>query len=449
MKFFRKKIIFFLIIFILFSSSNLSFVESAEVNLIENGNKNKVELFLTPQTGSFLGGSFFEVPFFINTKDKSVTNIELNISYDPTKLGIIKPSNGKSIIGVWTSAPTYDNNKGTANFSGTIPGGIISQSGLVTAITFEAKAEGSAEISILPNSKVRIFDGVEMSADVNTNRGVYTIFPKPFGGTEVYSETHPLEDKWYNNTNAVFSWNKIPNVIGYSFVFDNKPNTLPENKVDFTENIKQYENLSDGVWYFHIKALRAGDIWGTTTNRKLKIDTTPPNNFKPKIEYVSHNKSNLAVITFKAIDSLSGVDHYEVGLTDTSSNISQNLSPVFNRSESPYQVSLDSIKSARVIVRAIDYAGNFTDESVNVQKSNRILQFFYNNKLSVLVFVVVFLILMYFVHYIRDHRIFKRLRMLDTLIRAEDKKLKIEEEKEEKEEEKVIESLSNIENNKM
>jgi hypothetical protein len=446
MKFFLNKTIFFLIIFILFLHLNLSTVESAEVNLIENSNKNTVELFLSPQAGSFLGGSFFEVPFFVNTKDKSVTNIELNIAYDPTKLGIVKPSNGKSIIGVWTNAPMYDNNKGTAQFSGTIPGGITSQSGLVTAITFEAKTEGNAEVSILPTSKVSIFDGVELSADVNTNRGVYTIFPKPFGSVEVYSETHPLEDKWYNNTNVVFSWNKIPSVVGYSFVFDNKPNTLPENKIDFTENIKQYENLSDGIWYFHIKALRTGDIWGTTTNRKLKIDTTPPNNFKPKVEYVNHGQSNFAVITFKAVDSLSGIEHYEVGLTDTSNNTNQNISPVFNRSESPYQVSLDSIKSARVTIRAIDYAGNFTDSSINVQKSNKILQFFYNNKIAVLAFTLVFLILMYFVHYLRDHRIFKRLRMLDTLIKAEDKKLKVEEEKEEKEEEKVIESLSNTEN---
>lgn len=445
MKIFKnKKISLVFSVIILFQIILLlpSRVAGAEVNLITQNDTPSIDLFMTPQTGSFLGGTSFEVPFFINTKGKSVTNIDLNISYDPTRLGIIKPSNGKSVIGIWASAPGYDNNKGTANFSGTIPNGIVSESGLITSITFEAKAPGNAEVIISESSKVEILDGKKITPKLITNRGLYTIFPRPTGSVEVYSETHPFEDKWSSNPNVIFIWNKIPNIIGYSFVLDNKPNTLPENKVSTTDTVNKYENLSDGVWYFHIKALKDGDIWGTTTNRILKIDTTPPNNFKPKIEYIRHGNSNLASISFATTDSLSGVNHYEVGLTDTSNNLNNDTSPVFNYAESPYQVSLDSINSARVTVRAIDNAGNITDSAVYVKKSNLVWQFVYNNKITILVLTVILLILIYVTHYFKDHRVFKRLRMLDRLIKAEDQKLEKEEMKNEAEEQEILEHIS-------
>lgn len=443
---FKNKKLFYILAPILFLSLGLFSVVLAEdnqINLISSINKDNtnIDLFISPETGSFLGGSTFEVPFFVNTKGQNIKSIELNIIYDSTKLAIIKPSNGKSIIGVWDSAPSYDNNKGVAKFSGSIPSGVQSSSGLITSITFEAKSPGTAEISINNNSKVKTVDNLELK--INTNRGVYTIFPKPAGSVDVFSDTHPLEDSWYNNTNVVFSWNKLPNVVGYSYVLDNKPNTLPENKVTSQETIKQYENLTDGLWYFHIKPLKTGNIWGTTTNRILKIDTTPPNNFKPKFEYIRHDKANFAIINFKTNDALSGIDHYEVAITDTTNN-TNDISPVFIFSESPYQINLDSINSARVIVRAIDKAGNTVDSSINVKKHNKLVQIFLNNKIPFLIIILVLLVGLYLVHYFKDHRIFKRLKMVSRLIEAEDKKLKNEENKEQIEEEKIIDTLSNL-----
>ncbi len=445
----KNKISLFLCIFSLVTISSLIFIsvvfaQDNQINLISNASKeaNNIDLFVSPDSGSFLGGSTFEIPFFINTKEQNVKNVSLNITFDPAKLAIVKPSNGKSIIGVWSSAPSYDNNQGVANFSGTIPNGIISSSGLITSITFEAKSTGTAEVLINNNSKVTLFDGTNVK--INTNRGLYTIFPKPAGSVDVFSDTHPLSDSWYNNTNVVLSWNKLPNTQGYSYVIDNKPNTLPENKITSQDTIKQYENLTDGLWYFHIKPLKSGGIWGTTTNRVLKIDTTPPNNFKPKFEYITHDKSNFAVITFNTTDSLSGVDLYQVGITDTTGDLN-NVSPVFNNSTSPYQLNLDSINSARVIVRAIDKAGNITDSAINIKKYNRVVQVLLNNKILVLVLILVLMILLYLAHYFKDHRIFKRFKMVSRLIEAEDKKLEIKENKEQLEEEKIIDKISNVE----
>jgi hypothetical protein len=447
----KINIVYFLTTFSLVLATSLSFfnvvfAQDSQINLISSTSNdvNNIDLFVSPDSGSFLGGSTFEIPFFINTKQQNVKNVELNISFDPTKLAIVKPSNGKSIIGVWNSAPSYDNNQGVASFSGTIPNGIISSSGLITSITFEAKSSGLAEVLVKNNSKVSLFDGTNVK--LNTNRGLYTIFPKPAGAVDVFSDTHPLSDSWYNNTNVVLSWNKLPNIVGYSYVLDNKPNTLPENIVASQDTIKQYENLNDGLWYFHIKPLKSGGIWGTTTNRIIKIDTTPPNNFKPKFEYVTHDKSNFAVISFNTNDSLSGIDHYEIGITDTTKDLN-NVSPVFNNSSSPYQLNLDGINSARVIVRAVDKAGNITDSAINIKKYNKLVQIFLNNKILVLVVVLALMILLYLVHYFKDHRIFKRFKMVSRLIEAEDKKLEITQNKEQIEEEKIIDKISNVEIN--
>ena len=444
MKYFKKIIILSLFTLIYSISFGVNvFAQENQINLI-SGNKDSgnIDLFVSPDTGSFLGGSNFEIPFFVNTKGQNIKSIELNINYDPTKLAITKPSNGKSIIGIWDSAPSYDNNKGVAKFSGSIPSGVQSSSGLITSITFEAKSSGIAEISINPSSKVVSFDN--QNVKINTNRGVYTIFPKPSGSVEVFSDTHPLADSWYNNTSVVFSWNKLPNVVGYSYVLDNKPNTLPESKIISQDTIKQYENLSDGLWYFHIKPLKVGNIWGTTTNRILKIDTVAPNDFKPKFEYVREDKSNLAVVNFKTTDNLSGIDHYEVAIIDTK-NLNNDISPVFTFSQSPYQVNLDAINSVRVIVRAVDKAGNSTDSSIDIKKHSVPSQIFYNNKILILVIIIILFILFYLLHFFKDHRIFKRFKMVSKLIEAEDKKIQIEENKEQIEQEKIIDKISNIE----
>jgi hypothetical protein len=172
-----------------------------------------------------------------------------------------------------------------------------------------------------------------------------------------------------------------------------------------------YEKLGDGLWYFHIKAKRQG-IFGGTTHFLLRIDTTSPASFKPKAELLTAAVVGRTIISFFTTDALSGMDHYEVGLIDKESALTQ--SPVFVQTESPYQVPSLASGSVRVIVRAFDRAGNIKDESVDTYNSFAFLRM---NFMYVIIFIIVFFII---VHYLFGHRIISKLKKIIGLLKKEE-----------------------------
>jgi hypothetical protein len=200
---------------------------------------------------------------------------------------------------------------------GTIPNGIKTDSGLVATITFQAKAPGTSYITLSDASRILLNDGLGSDAVVEASRGQYSVVTKPPAGVQVFSDTHPFESQWYNNNAPTLSWTKDPGVTGFSYVFDTKPTTVPDNTAMSSDTVMSYQNISDGVWYFHIKALKGG-AWGSTTHFAVRIDTTPPAIFTPNIEYLSAAVIDRFLVSFVTTDALSGIDHYEVGVIDKS-----------------------------------------------------------------------------------------------------------------------------------
>jgi len=369
---------------------------------------NKAALFFSPRIETVLVGSTFDVSIFLDTQGNSINVVELNLKFPPDKLAIVQSSGGKSFFTTWLETPVHSNIEGTATFVGGVPNGIITASGLVTTITFKAKTAGQAIVEISSLSKVLANDALGTNILTELDRGIFTINPKPPEGVKVFSKTHPSEDRWYNNNSPILMWEKDPGVTDFSFVLDDKPSTIPDNTPDTEDTITSFENLADGVKYFHIKA-REENIWGTTTHFPLYIDTTPPLPFKPKIEILTAAVViQRALVSFSTTDLLSGVDHYEVGVIDKTRSPLE--SPSFIQAQSPYQ--LPSLISAdlRVIVRAVDRAGNVRDESVDLRVP------FSTGTIFVIGFVVA--TLLFLTYYFRD-KITPRLKKLLKLIKSQ------------------------------
>lgn len=412
----NKNIAFLVMMFLCFSPIHFISAQNRISNLDASSFQNQAEIIISPAIATFEQGSTFEVPIFLNTKGKSVNAVELNIKFDPNKVSVVKPSSGKSVIGIWVQPPTYDNTRGTANVAGVIPGGIVSNSSLIITITFLAKTTGTTDIIISDTSNVLANDGMGSSALVKSNRGRYTIVEKPPGGVLVYSDTHSFQDRWYNNNSPVIGWNRDPGVVGYSYVLDNKPNTIPENVISSNDNQKAYNNLGEGLWYFHIKALRGADAWSATTTFLIRIDSTPPATFSPKINFINTNTdSQNALITFFTTDSLSGLDHYEIGIINTTN--SKTSAPIFVQSESPYQLKINpEEKNNMIIVRAIDHAGNLVDVSVPMPKTGKTYNLIKDNLLIILISIIGLIILLLIFHYLFGHKILKKVGLIFELL---------------------------------
>ncbi len=396
-----------------------SFASGATVTIDASKLLPSVALSVSPRTGSFIEGGTFEVPISIDTRGTSINAVDIKVHYDEDKLSIVKPSSGQSIIGVWVEPPSYDNTRGVASYAGVIPNGITTKSGVIGVITFKAITSGRATVSIRSDSSVLLNDGLGSSAVVDVSQANYTITAKAPEGVRIFSETHPLQGSWYNNNTLVLAWEKEPRVTGFSFILDDKPTTIPDNTVDTPDTVKTYENLGDGLWYFHVKASKGG-VWGGAGHFLVRIDTTPPAEFTPQASYVlaAAILVERTLVSFFTTDNLSGIDHYEVGVIDKSQPISG--SPVFTETESPYQVQLSGGTGLRVIVRALDRAGNIRDASIDVRTPLPFSRFLNDYAVILLLGFVFVILLLFFIHYLYGHHIVAHFRRAFAIAKKEE-----------------------------
>ncbi|MFA5859730.1 MAG: LamG-like jellyroll fold domain-containing protein, partial [Elusimicrobiota bacterium] len=91
----------------------------------------------------------------------------------------------------------------------------------------------------------------------------------------VHSDTHPSETIWYANNSPVISWNDPP-YQGYSYGISQNDNAVLDASINKNVNSVNYKNLSDGIWYFHIKALDWDGNWTSTYHYKIRIDANVP-----------------------------------------------------------------------------------------------------------------------------------------------------------------------------
>jgi hypothetical protein len=86
-----------------------------------------------------------------------------------------------------------------------------------------------------------------------------------------------IPENWYKSRGALeFGWSESHDIfdIGYSWAFDNEPCTDPENQIRLHERTIKIENVADGTWYLHVKAVDNGKKGSRTTH--FKVETPNP-----------------------------------------------------------------------------------------------------------------------------------------------------------------------------
>ncbi len=348
-------------------------------------------LYLSPNSGTFYVGSTFDVSVFLNTGNNNVNAIYANLKFDPKKLQIASPTAGRSFISVWIAQPTYSNKEGSASFLGGNPSpGINTSAGLVSTVTFRAIAPGETEISFLDTSQALLDDGKGTNILNSKNKGVYQLAVPPPEGPEIFSATHSDQNKWHKDNNPTFSWTKEENVSDFSYSLDHDPRGVPDSASEGAANSISYSDLEGGIWYFHVKAEKAG-IWGGTSNYLVQIDADPPAAFTPELEPSAKTSVSQPIVSFITTDALSGFDHFELKVIDITPGGSSEESGFFTEVASPYK--LPSLQTGKYIlaIRAFDKAGNWRDSSVKLEIIPRGLHISEDEgwKVALLIFIIV------------------------------------------------------------
>jgi len=330
-------------------------------------------LSIYPQRGIFTVANTFDISIFLNTGGSNINVIQVDLKFDPEKLQVISPVKELSAIEAWTFPPSFSNSKGTISLRGGFPSrGINTSEGLISTITFEAVSLGETVVNFLDSSKV-LLGSDEKGTDIlsSVNRGIYNIIASPSKGPEIFSETHPDQNRWYKNNSPVFSWEEIKGAEGYSYELNDDPYGEPNNNIDTKSTFVSFKEVEDGIKYFHLKA-KKDEVWGGTSHFKIKIDKTPPQEFEPYLEPFSSTLGNYLLIYFNTSDILSGVGHYEVRAADFTDPENVVLSG-WTRGESPFRFSKEKSGTFRVLVRAFDEAGNFREGNIRIRTFGSLL----------------------------------------------------------------------------
>ncbi|MDP2676778.1 MAG: cohesin domain-containing protein [bacterium] len=323
---------------------------------------------LSPNTGTFEVGSTFIVSVVLNGEGATVNAFDVELRFPPDILQIVSPSStGKSIVGTWVERPMYDNQAGVMRFQGGIPGGITTDRGIVATFTFRARKIGDAIVRFTDTSEVFMHDGKATPILADVTNGIYRIVLPPPQGPIVVSETFPDQTTYYAERTALFTWASNILAEGYSFMLSLRPVDIPDNISEGRQQSASYTNLTSGVHYFHIKALREG-AWGGATHFAIHVDIDPPARFPITVNPSRVTTAQSVILNFATTDAVSGISHYEYRVIPLGGdNIAQaEEQSIFIEAESPQILSLGH-GVYDVIVRAYDTAGNITEETERIR----------------------------------------------------------------------------------
>lgn len=342
-------------------------------------------LYVQPAGGTFTLDGTFTVSLYVNTGGQAVNAIEANLKFPSDKLQIVSPTTGRSLIQVWVAQPTYSNVDGTLKFQGTIPTpGINTDAGLISTVTFRVKNIGTAYVNILDSSQVLLNDGLGTNILSQRSGSIYNlVLPAP-AGPLVSSRTHTDQGKWYKSSNPIFEWVPPEDAAGYSYILTQEPSEEPDNVSEGLKSRVGYSNLADGIYFFHIKALRQG-VWGGVTTYAVNIDTSPPAEFSINISPASRTSNERPIIDFATTDAVSGVDHYEIKiipLDPPRAFTGQNETPFFFETVPPYSGEFADGRY-EVIVRAYDQAGNYTQAEERLTITRPLFEFIVSDGLRI------------------------------------------------------------------
>ncbi|OQA03809.1 MAG: hypothetical protein BWY68_00633 [bacterium ADurb.Bin400] len=172
--------------------------------------------------------------------------------------------------------------------------------------------------------------------------------PPASTGITVSSASHPDQNAWYKINNPKFSWNKGSSVKSVSYEFNQSSDTVPLAKAMTDNGSITYNNVADGVWYFHIRAL--AQSWGKAQHYRVQIDTNGPLVNELKLE---GSDTLTPSVVFNVTDAVSGVESIYISYDDGE----------YKSAASPYKLEPNDVagkSQIKISVKAVDKAANET-----------------------------------------------------------------------------------------
>ena len=368
-----RRIILFVAISLLFVAISSLFVGIRGVQA--------ASLYFSPSSGTYQTGRNFTVS--VDAQSSVALNAASGVVTFPTdKLEAIGVSKVASIFNLWIQEPSFSNagTLGNVRFEGIVLNPGFTGDGKLISVTFRVKSAGEANLAFSSGS-VLANDGLGTNILSNLNTASFTLSqsavtapetivapaglpPKPFikhyiknqDGEWVFDQDSETEEgkEWLNSRDHKVAWAIPPGVTGISILMNDRPTSNPGPKSDGYFDNKVYENLSDGVYYLHIRYLNTSGA-GPILHHKYGVDVTPPEPFQVTLPDGEVTANPTPRILFSTVDKTSGIDRYEVKIDN---NVWVDAATLKTAS---YILPKLSPGDHQIFVRAYDKAGNYAE----------------------------------------------------------------------------------------
>lgn len=336
-------------------------------------------LYVASEKNNFNVGDKFMVNIRIDSESIGVNAAQATVQYPKDAIEIINTDKTGSVFEFWLREPEFSNDTGRLVFVGGATSGFSGKTLQVLKINFKVKGNGKADITFT-DAAVTASDGTGTNV-LSTLRGLQvTVIPKtenlipktinlpqqivrpavPTGKLPVKPEVvvslYPDQSKWYDLSEPFFvNWQLPADVTAVVTVINKDPGYMPFQSEGLFDN-KQFSQLSDGIWYLHVRFKNNID-WGPVAHYKISIDTTPPLPLNLKIDNPkSDNPTPMA--KYSASDALSGVVEIRIFI--------DNNGP-FSGEAGSFKPEPQLPGKHTMLVKVVDRAGNSTDNSINFE----------------------------------------------------------------------------------
>lgn len=158
----------------------------------------------------------------------------------------------------------------------------------------------------------------------------------------------------------------LSGIDDFSYILDDLNNTIPDKTVDTSNPYTSYDNVVDGIWYFHLRAKDNAGNWGNTSHRRINVDSAHPSITNVVANPMVQQQDGYVNISCKTTDSLRGINNAKVIITyPNDAQINATLINIPGTNKYYYHNNYSIIRNYTYYICTKDVAGNQETSAVH------------------------------------------------------------------------------------
>jgi hypothetical protein len=259
-----------------------------------------------PPVGIIHADDLIPIEVNIDSGGAVMNAVDVTISY-PTTIRVERIQREQTAFPLWPEAPTINTAGGTVHLVAGRPGGLVAIHARVATLYVSVLQPGTFSIGLNSStSGMYMNDGAGSKAVLGPTTTTFTVRDQLYQGLTIESSSHADQEHWSKVATVVIHWDTAPNTV-YSYQLTTDPQATPDTVPETTNGDVTYPDLLDGRYIFTIRSKTGNGPWSEVSERRFLIDATRPEAFTILAPNPA-DTSNQAVITWTAVDVMSGVD---------------------------------------------------------------------------------------------------------------------------------------------